>query len=150
MPFGLATAPSIFAKLMSTVESCIKVCDLCQTKIDMYLAIGLSKTGTNVYSDKIQRFRMWFKGLVCYWIGQSLTWSQQRPFDILVQFFTIKNIVVYATIDRNRILQEALQNMSTQTTDQTFLQLWCLKASFIDLNPFSGLHLRPIKLYFLS
>ena len=34
MLFGLATAPSIFAKLMSTVESCLKKY---QIKIDMHL-----------------------------------------------------------------------------------------------------------------
>ena len=150
MPFGLATAPRIFTKLMSAVGSYLRSR---QIQIYMYLDDWLIKNqDKHLLRQQISQVLEVIQGL-----GLLVNWtkSQLEPtqtIQYLGSVFSLKDGVVYPTMDRYRKLQEALQNLSSQdqVTAQTFLQLLGLMASFIDLTPFSRLHMRPIQFYVLS
>ena len=150
MPFGLATAPRIFTKLMSAVGSYLR-----SRKIQIYMYLDdwlIKNQDKHLLRQQISQVLEVIQGL-----GLLVNWtkSQLEPtqtIQYLGSVFSLKDGVVYPTMDRYCKLQEALQNLSNQdqVTAQTFLQLLGLMASFIDLTPFSRLHMRPIQFYVLS
>ena len=85
-------------------------------------------------------------------LDKVLSWNQHRPFSTLVQFFPSRmELFIQQWTDIASCKKRCrICRLRIRSRLKTFLQLLGLMASFIDLTPFSRLHMRPIQFYVLS
>ena len=150
MPFGLATAPRLFTKVMSTVGSYLRKQ---QIYIHMYLDDWLVK-----HQDRsllIQHRTMIINLLQRLGLLINHEKSRLNPtqtLEYLGALFKLKDGIIYPTEIRFLSLQQEISLLTTMTSvpAHKFLRLLGLMAACIYLVPLARLHMRPLQLYFLS
>ncbi|KAK3101176.1 hypothetical protein FSP39_001539 [Pinctada imbricata] len=150
MPFGLATAPRVFTKLMTAIDAFLRTR---QIHIFMYLDDWLLK-GINQMSlihNLTQTLTLLIDlGLVVNMSKSSLIPTQQITY--LGACFSLIHGTVTPTSERFLNLSSTLSFMIQEhyVPARLFLRALGLMAACIDLVPWARLHMRPIQLYLLG
>ena len=147
MPFGLATAPRVFTKLMAAVGGFLRTK---QIHIFMYLDDWLIKNNNKalVMSHLQQTLAVLIDvGLVVNVKKSQLVPSQRITY--LGADFHLWKGVVQPTQERFRSLCESIAVFQQEAyiPARVFLRVLGLMAACIDLVPMARLHMRPIQLY---
>ena len=150
MPFGLATAPGVFTKLMAAVGGFLRTK---QIHIFMYLDDWLIQNNNKalVMSHLQQSLTVLIDvGLVVNVKKSQLVPSQRITY--LGADFHLWKGVVQPTQERFRSLCESIAVFQQEAyiPARVFLRVLGLMAACIDLVPMARLHMRPIQLYLLS
>ena len=149
MPFGLATAPRIFTKVMSAIGSFLHTR---QIFMHMYLDDWLVRSQDKKILLKNQEFILSLLdklGLLVNWKKSNLVPSQTIQY--LGAIFNFQLGLIYPTEDRHLSLLQAIARMEnlSQVSAQWFLRLLGLMTACIGLVPAAHLHMRPIQFYLL-
>ena len=149
MPFGLATAPRVFTKVMAAVGGYLRMKEV---HIFMYLDDWLLKSREPMllvsHLDFTLRLLMDL-GLVVN-LEKSHIWPSQM-ITYLGAVFNLQKGIVCPTEDRFQNLCQAISILFQESCvpAKLFLRILGLMASCIDLVPLRRLHMRPIQLYLL-
>ena len=149
MPFGLATAPRVFTKVMAAVGGYLRMKEV---HIFMYLDDWLLKSREPMllvsHLDFTLRLLMDL-GLVVN-LEKSHIWPSQM-ITYLGAEFNLQKGIVCPTEDRFQNLCQAISILFQESfvPAKLFLRILGLMASCIDLVPLGRLHMRPIQLYLL-
>ncbi|KAK3092798.1 hypothetical protein FSP39_007315 [Pinctada imbricata] len=150
MPFGLAVAPRIFAKLMSAVGSHLRSR---QIHVYMYLDDWLIKHQN--LELLINHRREVLATVESLGLIVNHSKSQLEPKQIIQYLGSVFNLqkgILYPSQERCVKLMEEIKSIIAQSHQpaQRFLRLLGLMTSCIDLTPWARLHMRPIQYYVLS
>lgn len=150
MPFGLATAPRVFTKLMGAIGAHLRSQ---QISIYMYLDDWLLKNAdrmTLVHQLRRTLFLLMDLGLVINQSKSILQPTQQITY--LGALFNLQQGMVYPSLDRFLSLRGAISTMVMESfiPARTFLRVLGLMAACIDLVPLARLKMRPIQFCLLS
>ncbi|KAK3102086.1 hypothetical protein FSP39_008630 [Pinctada imbricata] len=149
MPFGLAIAPRIFTKIVTTIGGYLRMKEI---YIYMYLDDWLikSREPIGLLSHLVTTLHKLIDlGLVVNLEKSHLNPSQKITY--LGARFNLQMGIVCPTEERYTNLCQTISTITQQAfvPARSFLRILGLMASCIDLVPLARLHMRPIQLYLL-
>ena len=150
LPFGIASAPRMFTKIVSVILSHLRQRGIqVHAYLDDWLIRGKCPNNLSVSQtltvETIQRL-----GFIINWEKSNLAVTQKIIY--LGAFINLKSGQIFPTEDRCQKLRGLIlkfQNSDFQTV-HNFLKLLGLMNSCIDLVPWARLHMRPVQIHLLA